>query len=219
MKLTTKFILYLTLSFSGIVLLFGIRSMVRNSFAFEATRAQAASTSHSNSSHTKSKTRKSSVSHKTAAATATPVDWHGPSESNHPYPNVQNYPNLRIDVSVAKQRVYLKAGDKLLYTMLATTGKPGTNATPKGDFVIQPERGLNFYNASLNEGANYWVSFKDHGVYLFHSVPVDASDHYIASKAALLGKRSDSHGCVRLSISDAKWMYEHIPVNTPVHIQ
>ncbi len=102
MKLTTKFILYLTLSFSGIVLLFGIRSMVRNSFAFEATRAQAASTSHSNSSHAKSKTRKSSVSHKTAAATATPVDWHGPSESNHPYPNVQNYPNLRIDVSVAK---------------------------------------------------------------------------------------------------------------------
>ncbi len=29
MKLTTKFILYLTLFFSGIVLLFGIRSMVR----------------------------------------------------------------------------------------------------------------------------------------------------------------------------------------------
>ncbi|MZJ92989.1 L,D-transpeptidase, partial [Collinsella aerofaciens] len=55
MKLTTKFILYLTLFFSGIVLLFGIRSMVRNSFAFEATRAQAASTSHSNSSHAKSK--------------------------------------------------------------------------------------------------------------------------------------------------------------------
>ncbi|MCT4456213.1 L,D-transpeptidase [Lactiplantibacillus paraplantarum] len=223
MQPKTKYILYLTLSIAGVVLLFGIRSMIINGPAVAVTSAKAASTSHANSNRAKLtklvKTRKSSASHKTAVTTATLVAWHGPSEPNHPYPNVQNYPNLRIDVSVAKQRVYLKAGDKLLYTMLATTGKPGANATPKGDFVIQPERGLHFYNASLNEGANYWVSFKDHGVYLFHSVPVDASDHYIASKAALLGKKSDSHGCVRLSISDAKWMYENIPVNTPVHIQ
>ena len=145
MQVKTKYILYLTLSIAGVVLLFGIRSMVRNSFALEATRAQAASTNRSNSSHATAKTRKSSASHKTTVASVTPVDWHGPSEPNHPYPEVQNYPNLRIEVSVAKQRDYLEAGTKLLYTMLATTGKPGANATPKGDFVIQPERGLHFY--------------------------------------------------------------------------
>ncbi len=30
---------------------------------------------------------------------------------------------------------------------------------------------LLFYNHKLNEGAKYYVSWKDHGVYLFHSVP------------------------------------------------
>jgi len=223
MGMKEKLIGYTTLFFAGLVLLFGISRLIINGPASEKASARVVSISHAKSSHTKkvqlAKTLKSNATKKATRSRTTTVDWHGPSEPNHPYPDVQNHPNLKIDVSTAKQRVYLKDGSKILYTMLATTGKPGKDATPKGNFVIQPERGLHFYNASLNEGANYWVSFKDHGVYLFHSVPVDASNHYKASEAALLGKKSDSHGCVRLSISDAKWLYENIPENTPVHIQ
>ncbi len=154
---------------------------------------------------------------KTTTPQPTVVNWHAPSETNHAYPDVSKYPNLQIDVSIKKQRVYLENDGHVLYTMLASTGKPGS-ATPRGNFKIQPERGLHFYNASSGEGANYWVSFKGNGIYLFHSVPVDIHDHYVVSQANQLGKKSNSHGCVRLSIADAKWMYENIPLNTPVHI-
>ncbi|CAM3096615.1 L,D-transpeptidase [Lactiplantibacillus plajomi] len=147
----------------------------------------------------------------------TPVDWHGPSMPDKAYPDLAQHPNLTIKVSTKRQRVYLVDQGKTLYTMLASTGKSGSE-TPRGQFVIQPERGPNFYNQQSKEGANYWVSFKDHGIYLFHSVPVDATGTYVKSEAAQLGKEANSHGCVRLSIADAKWMYENIRQGTPVTV-
>lgn len=91
--------------------------------------------------------------------------------------------------------------------------------TPKGTFEIQAERGDHFYNAQSGEGANYWVSFKDHGIYLFHTVPVDANGNYVVSEAEQLGKSSNSHGCVRLSVADAKWFYENIKTGTKVVVE
>src|SRR5699024_11470649 len=76
-----------------------------------------------------------------------------------------------------------------------------------------------FYNAQSGEGANYWVSFKDHGIYLFHTVPVDANGNYVVSEAEQLGKSSNSHGCVRLSVADAKWFYENIKTGTKVVVE
>ncbi|KLJ94963.1 hypothetical protein WB05_04275 [Streptococcus agalactiae] len=90
--------------------------------------------------------------------------------------------------------------------------------TPKGTFVIEPERGDFFYNASSKEGAYYWVSFKEHGIYLFHSVPTDQQGNEIPEEAKQLGKAA-SHGCVRMSRADAKWFYENIPQGTTVTIK
>ncbi|WP_338034781.1 L,D-transpeptidase [Lacticaseibacillus kribbianus] len=150
------------------------------------------------------------------AEAAKPVDWHNPSESA-PYPVVTDHPGLQIDVSLAKQRVYLKdAAGKVLYTMYCSSGMD--NSTPRGVFYIQAERGASFYNPREKMGANYYTSFLDHGVYLFHTVPTDASGRYIVSEAEKLGKKPGSHGCVRLSIADAKWINEHIPTGTKVTI-
>ncbi|MEJ1319666.1 L,D-transpeptidase [Latilactobacillus sakei] len=33
-----------------------------------------------------------------------------------------------------------------------------------------------------------------------------------------MGETSNSHGCIRLSVADAKWFYQAIPVNTKVVI-
>ncbi|VDG18043.1 L,D-transpeptidase [Lactiplantibacillus mudanjiangensis] len=165
------------------------------------------------------KTTKVAVKSKTTRhvkSTSQSIDWHKPSMTKA-YPDLAAHPQVKLEVSIAKQRVYLIDQGKTLYTMRASTGKKGS-ATPKGHFKIQAERGTHFYNAASGEGANYWVSFKDHGIYLFHSVPVDASGHYVAKEAEQLGKKSNSHGCVRLSIADAKWLYEHIRQGTPVII-
>ena len=93
----------------------------------------------------------------------------------------------------------------------------GDSNTPLGDYVIENERGDNFYTPRFGEGANYWVSFKDHGVYLFHSVPTDKDGNYIESEAQKLGNPA-SHGCIRMSVSDSKWFYENIPTGTPVKV-
>ncbi|WP_235804118.1 L,D-transpeptidase [Ligilactobacillus hayakitensis] len=144
------------------------------------------------------------------------VDWRGPSEDK-PYPDVNKYPNMWVKVSTTANRVYLMNGNQVLYTMLASTGARGME-TPKGTFYIQGERGNHFFNQYSREGANYWVSFKDHGVYLFHSVPVDVNGNYIVKEAEQLGKQSLSHGCIRLSVSDAKWFYQNIKYGTKVVI-
>ncbi|MGO1811179.1 MAG: L,D-transpeptidase, partial [Lacticaseibacillus paracasei] len=48
--------------------------------------------------------------------------------------------------------------------------------------------------------------------------PTDVGGQYIKNEAAKLGKEPGSHGCVRLSIADAKWIFEHVPTGTPVKI-
>ncbi|MGK0606634.1 L,D-transpeptidase [Enterococcus gilvus] len=132
------------------------------------------------------------------------IDWRKPSE-NKPYPSLTMEDYVLVDTK--KNRAYIKNGNKVLYTMYCSTGSE-KSPTPTGEFTIQ-ERGEHFYNYQSGEGANYYVSFKDHGVYLFHSVPVDENGDYIESEASELGKSSNSHGCVRLSVPDAKWFYEN----------
>ncbi|NGG31982.1 L,D-transpeptidase [Lactobacillus jensenii] len=145
------------------------------------------------------------------------INWQKPSE-NKPYPKVADYPKMWVKVSKAKQRTYLMNGSKILYTMYCSTGSGGDRATPEGTFHIQAERGDFFYNQESGEGAKYWVSWKDHGVYLFHTVPTDSQGHFVESEAEKLGKNANSHGCIRLSVPDAKWFYENIKEGTKVVI-
>ena len=127
------------------------------------------------------------------------ADWRHPSEKKA-YPVLQE--GDWVDVSLANQRVKIMRKNRVLYTMVCSTGSGGDRRTPTGTYSIQAERGETFFNESSGEGANYWVSWKDHGVYLFHSVPLDA-------EAEELGQKANSHGCIRLTVADAKWFYEH----------
>ncbi|MDR0847183.1 MAG: L,D-transpeptidase [Lactobacillales bacterium] len=143
--------------------------------------------------------------------------WRKPTDSEHEYPNLNNYKSVKIEVSIAEQRVRIYGDGTLLLNMICSTGAAQYKGTPTGDYVIESERGDHFYNASSNEGANDWVSFKDHGTYLFHSVPTDKNKNFITEEANNLGKPI-SHGCIRLSVADANWFYKNIKTGTPVHI-
>ncbi|WP_125573882.1 L,D-transpeptidase [Levilactobacillus huananensis] len=145
------------------------------------------------------------------------IDWRAPSEEKD-YPNLKTFPHAWLDVNTSKQRVYIRSGNKVLYTMYCSTGTGKDNATPHGTYYIQAERGKFFYNQNSGEGAKYWVSWKDHGIYLFHSVPTDKDGNYIESEAKQLGKTAASHGCVRLSVADAKWVYNNVPYGMKVVI-
>lgn len=156
--------------------------------------------------------------HKTGVVGQTQiVNWRHSSESR-PYPTITRANDRYLRVSIGRQRVYVMSpNNRVLYTMYASTGRD--NATPKGTFHVQQERGNFFYNQHSKEGACYWTSWKGHGIYLFHTVPTNADGHYIKSEAKTLGKQADSHGCIRLSIPDAKWINRTVPVGTKVVVQ
>ena len=151
-----------------------------------------------------------------AGASAQPVDWLKPSQQVD-YPDPAAHPGLSLEVSLQDQRVYVRDGSELLYTMYASTGMD--DSTPRGSFRIQAERGDHFYNPNEGMGARYYTSFLNHGVFLFHSVPTDSKGSYIKEEADMLGIRPGSHGCIRLTVPDARWIMQSVPTGTPVVIE
>ena len=145
-----------------------------------------------------------------------PIDWLKPSQQVD-YPDPAAHPGLSLEVSLQDQRVYVRDGSQLLYTMYASTGMD--DSTPRGSFRIQSERGDHFYNPSEGMGARYYTSFLNHGVFLFHSVPTDSKGGYIKEEADMLGIRPGSHGCIRLTVPDARWIMQSVPTGTPVLVK
>jgi len=119
-----------------------------------------------------------------------------------------------IDVSVSEQKVRIFENQAMIKEWVVSTGE--NNATPLGRFTIQ-NRGEWFFSEKYQQGAMWWVSFKDWGIYLFHSVPMDNNRSIIADEASKLGTPA-SHGCVRLEVENARWIYENIPQGTEVYI-
>ena len=198
----------LWLTLGGLLILLLVVLGINWSTSHHQPAKPTASVTHSQTAPVKQTTKKQ-TSKKT-------LDWHTPSEKK-PYPDVKKYAHFWIDVSIKKHRVYLMDDEKRLYTMRASTGT-SDSPTPKGTFHIQEEHGEAFFNGNSGEGAKYWRSFLDHGVYLFHSVPTDKAGNFLPDEAQKLGETSNSHGCIRLSVADAKWFYQAIPVNTKVVI-
>ena len=98
--------------------------------------------------------------------------------------------------------------------MKCSTGKNAT-PTPNGVFAIQVK-----YRWRLMMGdvyAQYACRFAPD--ILFHSViyqKQDPSTLFVNSYYNLGSKAS--HGCVRLCVRDAKWVYDNVPVGTQVHV-
>ncbi len=121
-----------------------------------------------------------------------------------------------IEVDISSQLVRISKDGEAFKEMICSTGIEGKE-TPLGEFQIQ-NRGTWFFNNNYKQGAKYWVSFRDWGIYLFHSVAMDENQEIIPEEEAKLGTPA-SHGCVRLPVEDAKWIYDNIPAETKVIIR
>ncbi|RMC24048.1 MULTISPECIES: L,D-transpeptidase [unclassified Lactobacillus] len=150
-----------------------------------------------------------------------PYNWRRTSQTG-PYPHIKRLENdLTIRVSLKGNRVYILRGNTRVYTMIASAGlfKNGKSLTPTGTFKINHNRGSSFYNPQLNEGAKNWVSWSNDDTYLFHSVPTKSNGKYNINQARKLGVQPGSHGCIRLSVPDSRWIVEHVPAETKVVIK
>lgn len=89
------------------------------------------------------------------------------------------------------------------------------NATPKGTFQLSSK----YIWRELNGGVYGQYASRITGGVLFHSVPYASKNKATlsVSKYNKLGQQA-SMGCVRLTVEDAKWIYDNCPSGTYVEI-
>lgn len=141
--------------------------------------------------------------------------WKYSSETKTKYPNLKKVKNLNLRVSILGNRVYVRSGKKVLYTMYCSAGRivKGKSLTPTGTYYTNSYHPYRFSSGLYPVG---WIGQE----YLFHSVPTyEWSKTFIASETHKVGKTPASHGCIRLTVKDAKWLHYHIPYHTKVIIK
>ena len=88
----------------------------------------------------------------------------------------------------------------------------GAKSTPtvKGSYTVKAK------GKSFGSGYTCWYYTQFYGNYLFHSVLYEPGS-MTRIQDGRLGIYA-SHGCVRLALANAKWIYDNIPSGTKVYI-
>ena len=126
-----------------------------------------------------------------------------------------------LKISVDDQRVYAYKWVNGSYTQLVRTMKCSTGTTsdptPLGTYQAGGRCGRWYYFKKFDCWAQY--AYRISGPYLFHSVLYSEKDTSTLRQSSVnnLGRRA-SHGCVRLSVEDAKWIYDNCPAGTTVKV-
>ncbi len=125
-------------------------------------------------------------------------------------------------VDVVNQAVTVYARDEdgnytvRIKDMICSTGTK-SNPSPIGDFTLNGRHALWCLFPKWNDYARYWTQITPS--IAFHSVlyyTASVKDLSVASYNKL-GRRA-SHGCIRLLVSDAKWVYDNVHKGTVVTI-
>ena len=130
----------------------------------------------------------------------------------------------RIVVDVKNQitTVYTQGSsrkyDKVVRYMICSTGvlKPRTKS-PIGTFKLNGQKSRFYYFRMYNVYGQFATRIT--GPYLFHSYTYSKkkTGALIKSGYRKMGSPA-SHGCIRLTVPDAKWIYDNVPKNTQVVI-
>ena len=130
----------------------------------------------------------------------------------------------KLVVDVSDQRVYIyqwngSSFGTCIKEMICSTGMKGASTeTPLGTFQMDGPTGTGeWYWFSSYKCYAKWASRIVGGI-LFHSVIYSKGKVLNKTSVRKLGKRA-SHGCIRLTVEDAQWIYENCPSGTTVVIQ
>ena len=134
---------------------------------------------------------------------------------------VERKTTYRINVSLDEQRVYVyRLQDDSSYVLVRTMKcSSGLNdATPRGVFCGTTGPGARWHHFEEFDCWAQYAWFIEHDI-MFHSVIYSKQDESTLrqSSVSALGYPA-SHGCVRLSLEDAEWVYTNCPTGTVVTI-
>jgi len=125
-----------------------------------------------------------------------------------------------LKVSIKDQRVYAYGLDdnneytELVRTMKCSTGKDVT-PTPKGTFQATTGPGARWhYFKKYTCWAQY--AYYIEGDIMFHSVLYNEKNGPVTRSSVNNLGRKASHGCVRLAVEDAKWIWQNCPAKTKI---
>ena len=125
---------------------------------------------------------------------------------------------IGVDVKNQRVTVYSTSNNAVLHRWLCSTGKSST-PTPTGTYTLPSGRNTNRKEWYKFGGVYVKYATRIVGGIYFHSVLFSKrSDNSLQTHTLNLLGHSASHGCIRLEVSNARWISENIAIGTKVII-
>ena len=140
-------------------------------------------------------------------------------------PPVSRPQKRRINIGFARivlneQRAYFyTASRRLIATLPVSTG--ADDQTPTGTFRVFSKSAQAFFTPSPNERMRYMTRFtkgRQGDNIGFHGIPYKVTKNGEVPFYTPLGIAPVSHGCIRMRVADAKWVFENMKIGTVVAV-
>ena len=119
-----------------------------------------------------------------------------------------------------EQRVYVYNHRKrLIATLPASTGVD--DQTPVGTFKVFSQSAQTFYTPNPSERMRWMTRFtkgREGGNIGFHGIPYKVTKSGEIPFFTPLGIAPSSHGCIRMRVADAKWLFHNMDIGTVVSV-
>ena len=119
-----------------------------------------------------------------------------------------------------EQRVYVYNHRKrLIATLPASTGVD--DQTPVGTFKVFSQSAQAYYTPNPNERMRWMTRFtkgREGGNIGFHGIPYKVTKTGEIPFPTPLGVAPSSHGCIRMRVADAKWLFHNMKIGTVVSV-
>ena len=125
-----------------------------------------------------------------------------------------------VVVELSTQRTYVFTPSRRLVAVIpVSTGKNDT--TPVGSFRVFSKSAQAYYAADPRERMRWMVRFtkgREGDNIGFHGIPYRVTAAGEMPLPTPIGKKPSSHGCIRMRVHDAKWLFDNIDESTPVRV-
>jgi lipoprotein-anchoring transpeptidase ErfK/SrfK len=140
-------------------------------------------------------------------------------------PPVSRPQRRRVNIAFARivlseQRAYFyTTSRRLIATLPVSTG--ADDQTPVGTFKVFSKSAQTFYTANPVERMKFMTRFtkgRQGGNIGFHGIPYKVTKNGDVPFYTPLGIAPVSHGCIRMRVTDAKWVFDNMKLGSVVSV-